>query len=144
MFESKHTKLEKRGQETLSGLCYERWQLEAMEKRAQVAQVPTEAVNKALARLSALEQKATSTTNDDELDDIDDEAGEWGTFRAYICPPAEIEHEGNISVNLMEEWGVPKSRVDWMRSSLASKLTDSNPQAARSALKMILMEVNSC
>jgi hypothetical protein len=145
MFDRKRKKLEKRRQETLSGVRYERWQLEAMVQRAQVAQVTnaTEIINEALTRLSALEQKATSTTNDAEFDDIDGEAEEWGTFRAYICPPAEIEHEGNLSINLLEEWAVPKNRVDWMRNSLASKLTDSNIQAARSALKMILMEENS-
>jgi hypothetical protein len=143
MFDRK--KLEKRRQGTLSSILYERWQLEAMVQRARVAEVPdaTEVINQALARLSALEQKATSTTNVDEFDDIDGEAEEWGTFRAYICPPTEIEHEGNLSINLLEEWAVPKSRVDWMRNSLASKLTDSNIQTARSALKMILMEENS-
>lgn len=145
MFDRKRKRLEKRRQETLSSIQYERWQLEAMVQRAQVAQVTnaTEIIGEALRHLSALEQKATSTTNDDEFDDIDGEAEEWGTFRAYICPPAEIEHEGNLSINLQEEWAVPKSRVDWMRNSLASKLTDSNIQAARSALKMILMEENS-
>jgi len=145
MFESKHTKLEKQRQETLSNILDERWRLEAMVRRAQVAKVPdaTGTVNEALAHLSALEQKATSTTNVDEFDDIDGEAEEWGTFRAYICPPTEIEHEGNVSINLMEEWAVPKGRVEWMRNSLGLRLADSNVQAARSALKIIFMEENS-
>src|SRR5258708_26555216 len=45
----------------------------------------------------------------------------------------------------MEEWEVPKSRVEWMRNSMGSRLTitDSTAQAARSALKMIFMEENS-
>lgn len=145
MFKSKHKKLEERRQGTLSNIQDERWRLEAMVQRAQVAKAPnsTETANEAAARLSALEKKAMGAINVDEFDDLDDEAEEWGTFRAYVCPTAEIEHEGNISINLMEEWAVPKSSVEWMRSSLGSRLTDSNVQAARSALKMIFMEENS-
>jgi len=133
-------------QDSLSSNQTKRSMLMSMLTRAEVTGEPTNAeelMTEALTRLMALDERAKNTTNIDDFDDIDDEAEEWGTFRAYICPPTEIEHEGNISVNLMEEWGVPRSRVDWMRNSLGSKLTDANVQAARSALKIILMEENS-
>jgi hypothetical protein len=146
MFESKQTKLEKQRQNTLSGIQTERWMLISMLTRAEVAGEPPNAeelMTEPLTRLKALEERAKNTTKIDDFDDIDAEAEEWGTFKAYICPVTEIEHEGNVSINLMEEWAVPKSRVEWMRTSLGSRLTDSNPQSARGALKMILMEENS-
>jgi hypothetical protein len=142
----KARKLEKRRQETLSGIRYERWQLDAMIQRAQVAADPpnpAEIVSESVTRLSALEQRATTTTDMDDFAGIDGEAEEWGTFKAYICPRAEIEPEGNLSINLLEEWGVPKSRVEWMRNQLGSRLPNNEVQSARSALKMILMEENS-
>jgi hypothetical protein len=146
MFEArKHKKLEKRRRETLSAIRYERWQLEAMVKRAQaVGETPdARIVGDALARLSELEQQARSTTEIDEFDDIDDEAEEWGTFGAYICPRAEIEHEGGLAINMMEEWYVPKSIVERMRASLGLRMKDTDIPTARSALKMIFMEKNS-
>jgi hypothetical protein len=92
MSDRKRKKLEKRRQETLSSIQDERWRLEAMVHRAQVVgdqQNPAQIVAEALARLSALEQLAREVSNVDDLDDIDSEAEEWGTFRAYICPLTE-------------------------------------------------------
>jgi hypothetical protein len=146
---SKSEKLEKRRQHTLSFIRDQRWRLDAMIERAQVAHDPTnpaQVVAEPKARLTAFESQIATITKIDAFDDIEDEAEEWSTFRAYICPRTEIEAEGNLSVNLLEEWGVPKSSVQWMRESLASRLTtltDPDVQVARSALKTILAEENS-
>jgi hypothetical protein len=142
----KQRKLEKRKLETLSSVHTEHWMLVSMLTRAEVAGEPQnteELMTEPITRLLALEERAKNTTKIDDFGDIESEAEEWGTFKAYICPVTEIEHEGKLSINLMEEWGVPKSRVEWMRAQFSSKLSDPSPQVARSALKMILMEENS-
>jgi hypothetical protein len=146
MFETrKRGKLDERRLDALSGVHYERWQLEAMAQRSQAAgETPDDGVlSSALTHLSELEQRINGVTDIDELDSIGEEAEEWGTFSAYICPPAEIEHEGNLAIDVMEEWYVPKAIVERLRTSLGSKLNDTNVSSARSALKMIFMEKNS-
>jgi hypothetical protein len=147
MFEaSKRRKLEKERQGTLSIIRNERHLLDAMVQRARALGNPSDPeqlIAEPLSRLDTLTQQATNCTDIDKLEDMDDEAVEWGTFKAYICPSTEVETEGNLSLNLMEEWGVPKNRVEWMKTTLDSKLNAPDTKAARSALKMILMEENS-
>ena len=143
---SKRRKLEKERKGTLSIIQNERRLLDAMAQRAQALgnpPDPAQLIAEPLSRLDTLTQQATDCTDIDKFEDIDDGAVEWGTFKAYICPSTEVEAEGNLSINLMEEWGVPKNRVEWMRTTLGSRLTDPDTKAARSALKMILMEENS-
>jgi len=62
-----------------------------------------------------------------------------------LCPRAEIQDEGTLAIDVMEEWNVPKSVITKLRSSLGQKLeqADTDLAAARGALRVILEETDS-
>jgi hypothetical protein len=68
-----------------------------------------------------------------------------GQFRAYLCPVAEIHAEGELVIDLIDGWGIPKTAVKKLRDLLVKKLekADTNPAAARSALRSLFEESDS-
>ena len=94
-------------------------------------------------RLEGVEQRANGAGSTDELDDLMEEAEEQGELRAYICPHGEIEDEGNLTINVMEEWNIPKAKIAIYRDSLGQKLKDEDPKIASGALRDIFHEYNS-
>lgn len=96
-------------------------------------------------RLLDLEKKASHAVDIDELEDLENIAEVQGRFRVYLCPRAEILDEGNLAINVMEEWNVPKSVITKLRSSLGRKLerADTDLAGARGAPRAILEESES-
>lgn len=140
-------KLATRRNTILSAIRWQRSTFETMVQRAQnVGDPPTDTLLTSVrGRLTEIEQGANQETNVDELDNLIGYAEQQGQLRAYICPRAEIRDEGTLAINLMEEWNVPKTVIDKLRSLLAQKLENAyaDQEAARSALRAIFEEYDS-
>ena len=141
----KNWKLEKRRIEALSDIIGERLDVEAMAQRPRIADDIIDAVllEKVLKRIAEIEESAKRAIHIGDLDDLTDDAEQHGQFRGYFCPAAEIQDEGEMGFNLIEEWGVPKTAIKKLRDLLGKKLADPNPEAARSALRALFEEKDS-
>lgn len=139
----KQKKLEDERQEILDNIRYELWDFELMAQRAHAAgETPNaDILNAATARFAEFEQQAANAKNIDEFDDLIEKAEMQGTLRAYICPTKEIVNEGNLAIDVLSEWGVPKTTVDELRKTLGQQLLA--PDTARGALRTIFAENNS-
>ena len=98
-----------------------------------------------LKRLAEIEESAKQATHTGDLDDLGDDAELQGRFRSYLCPVAEIQDEGNLIIDLIEEWSVPKAVTAKLRTSLGKKVekADTNPEDARGALRTLFEERDS-
>jgi hypothetical protein len=144
----KRKKLEKSRRDTLSAIRAERLAFEEMLQRPR--KVMDAVYNDTLAArvrasLTEIEQRASQETDIDELGALSDDAERQGQLRAYVCPREEIRTEGCLAIDLMEEWNVPKTRIDKLRKCIEIPLQniDTNPDAARSALRTIFEENDS-
>jgi hypothetical protein len=137
--------LEEKRQEVLDVIRFERWQFELMQQRAQAnsESVDGEMTTKAVEQFSQLEQQAVAAKTIDEFDNLMEKAEGQGTLRAYLCPTKEIVNEGTLAIDLMAEWGIPKSKIETLRSVVDQKLTDPDSVSARGALRAIFDEKNS-
>jgi hypothetical protein len=143
----KKWKLEKRREETLSAIRLQRSLLEAMAQRTRSNNdsFNDEYLKERLQRLAQIESCAGQATDTRHLDDLTTFAEQQGQLRAYICPVAEIEHEGTMLIELMEEWGVPKAAIEKLRKSHIETLkkAETNPLDARGALRSLFEEKDS-
>jgi hypothetical protein len=142
----KKWKLEKRRIEAISTISGERLHVELMAQRPRRADdtLDNTLLDKVLKRLAELEDSAKQVTHTDALDDLSDDAELQGAFRAYFCPVAEIQGEGNLVIDLIEEWGVPKSAIKKLRESLGKTLENAdNPQDAQGELRALFEERDS-
>jgi hypothetical protein len=98
-----------------------------------------------LQRLVEMEESATQATATSDLEDLKEDAEEQGHFGAYFCPATEIQDEGELVIDLIEGWGVPKTEIRKLREVLGKKLqnADTNPEAARGALRALFVERDS-
>src|SRR5437773_332115 len=112
MFETlKQRRMEKQRREALSNIRRERAAFEKMMQRSQIAgQQPDESVKDILRRFETIEEKASQASKE-ELDNLFDEAESLSELRAYLCPASEVSTDGRLSIDLMEEWGVPGTRI---------------------------------
>ncbi|MGA2606630.1 MAG: hypothetical protein ABSH01_04135 [Terriglobia bacterium] len=131
----------------MSAIRGEQLNFEAMVQRAQIAgdAVGETFLKSVRDRLAEIEQRVAQETNIDELDGLIDDAEQQGQLRAYICPHAEIADEGNLDIDVMEEWNVPKTVIARLRASLGKKLenADKDVESARSALRALFEEFDS-
>lgn len=63
-------------------------------------------------------------------------------MRAYICPQNEVEMEANLILDLMEDWGVPPTSLEYLKALLkgAVRAQAQNPGAGRGVLYSILKQ----
>jgi hypothetical protein len=148
MFGKRHDgKLEAERAETLSEIHDERSSFESMVQRARFAGETLESeflaeVSTQFDRITATAQSAQSL---DEIMSAGYDADMQGQLRAYVCPPDEIEDEGRLIIDAMDEWNVPTTVLEKLRSSLLPKLKDARERLpiARSALRAIFEEHDS-
>jgi hypothetical protein len=137
-------KLEAERGRTLSEIGDEKGDLESMMQRATASGgTPNQAFfNGALTRLADLVKEAMIATTSGELTDLGYEADRQGQLRAYICPQSELEIEGVLALDSMEEWNIPRPVLDRLRNSLIPQLKEANTniQVAQSALRAIYEE----
>jgi len=149
MFEQrKRKKLEKHKSDTLSAIRGERLAFEEMLQRPRGTgdAAPDEEFLKSVReRLAEIEGKTQKETNIDELDSLSDDAEQQGQLRAYICPREEIEIEGSLAIDVMEEWNIPRTVLANLHKLLNQSLqrSDKNPEVARCALRAIFQEKDS-
>jgi hypothetical protein len=140
--------LERRRSDALSVIRGELLAFEAMLQRPRNAgdAAPDEAfVAGVHERLEDIKQRATQETDIDELDSLSEDAEQQGQLRAYICLRREIQIEGYLAIDLMNEWGVPKPVIAKLHELVDKALRSANedPEAARSALRAIFEEKDS-
>jgi len=141
-------KLEKQRNDTLSCIRGERLSFEEMLQRPRKGDDPLPDERFLVGvreRLTDIEQRATAQTNIEELERMSDDAEEQGQLRAYCCPRGEIEHEGSLAIELMEEWGVPKSIIANLHRLVDQPLKNAveDVHAARGALRTVFDESDS-
>jgi hypothetical protein len=143
----KQTELENHRKEVLSTIRGEQLALDVMAQRATTAgETPDPTLLAATRkRLAEIEDRATRETDDDELDGLIEDAQQQGQFRAYLCPLPEIQHEGDLIFDLMEEWNIPKTITAKVRALLGPDLrkAKTDPRAARGALRALFEERDS-
>jgi len=140
----KKWRLEKRRLEALSTIRVERSLVEVMAQRPRPTEETLDSsfVAEVLQRLSEIQIRAEQATNTDDLDDLISFAQRQGQLRGYICPVAEIEGEGTLVIDLIEEWGVPKTVIEKLCKSHVEKLKK-DPPSARGALRALFQERDS-
>jgi hypothetical protein len=133
---NKLEKLDKRRIEALSEIVGSRLHVELMAQRPRKAD---DGLNVALletvtTKLKEIEGSAKQATSADDLDDLSDDAEAQEQFSAYLCPASEVQDEGNLTFDLIEVWGVPKSETKKLRDNLGKKIDSAEADVARSAL----------
>jgi hypothetical protein len=142
----KQWRLEERRSEALSSISDARSRIERMAQRPRNGDDTLDSafVARLLGRLAESEERAEKAFDTDELDRLINEAELQGLFSSYICPLAEIEDEGNLVIDLIEEWGIPKGTVKRLRDSLGKKIkVAADPEGARGALHALFQERDS-
>lgn len=141
-------KLEKRRLEVLSDIATERLHVDLMVARPRYKKdekddpLDEDQLQRILAELAAIEKKAREATNTDALDDLRDEAQLWGAHRAYLCPAGDIFRDGDLAIDLIAEWGVPKPAIRKLGKMLDEDV-EVSPAQGRSALHKIFEEQDS-
>lgn len=154
----KKWKLEAARKDAQSSILGEKLAFQTMVQRAQRAgDTPDDQfVRDVLDKLKGFDDRAIDYPTDitprdiqpehiEELESLEGDAEQQGQLRAYICPDVEIEDEGNLALDLMHEWKVPRPIIETLRRSVGQKLRDakSDLNSARSALRQIFEESDS-
>ena len=102
--------------EALSDITGERLFVERMAQRPRPPGENVDAKrDEILNKLDEILAAAAKTNDIDELDDLIADAELQGLFAAYLCPVAEIKMEGDLVLDQIDGWGIPKSSTDTAR-----------------------------
>jgi hypothetical protein len=141
--------LKKCRREALSSITGERLFVERMAQRQRPAdEIVDGKRDEILKKLDEIYAAATSTNDIDELDDLTADAELQGLFAAYICPVAEIKIEGDLVLDQIDGWGIPKystetARKLWQEASenfKAPTVQEAQIKEARGALYALFAE----
>lgn len=137
-------KLEKCRVDALSSITGDRLHVELMAQRPRKSD---DALDKALLdavlkRFADIEESAKQATLTDELDDLISDGELQGLFAAYFCPAVDIQDDGNMVIDNLEGWGIPKASTKRLRELFTKKLdkATTSPEEARGAFHAILAE----
>jgi len=146
----KKWRLEKRRIKALSEIAGERLDVELMAQRPRRGNdiIDTALLEEVLECIREIEVSAQQAAHIEDLDNLTGDAELQSQFRAYLCPVGEIQDEGELVIDLIEEWAVPKTAIKNLRDLLGKKLAkaDINPETAetaRSALRALFYEQDS-
>jgi hypothetical protein len=141
--------LNKCRREALSSITGERLFVERMAQRQRpLGEIIDGTRDEVLKKLDEIFAAATKTNNIDELEDLIDDAELQGLFAAYLCPVAEIKIEGDLVLDQIDGWGIPRSSTEtarklWQEASQNLKTTPTEEvqiQIARGALYALFAE----
>jgi hypothetical protein len=138
-------KIEKRRLEVLSAIATEQLYVELIVSRPRNSEddpIDDARRQRIVIELAAIEDKARKATSIEALNDLQDDAELWGAFRGYLCPRQEISLEGELALDVMAEWGVPKLAIKKLRDALKKGISES-PAQARLVLHKIFEEQDS-
>jgi hypothetical protein len=122
---AKDKRLEALRQKSLDDINQQRLGFDEMIQRAEHAgEAPDEVfVRKVLARSTEIDQLARAQgITGDELKSLLGQAKHQNWFKAFVCPQRELEDEGCLLIDEMEEWNVPKTVIARLRASLGKKI----------------------
>jgi hypothetical protein len=143
----KKWRLEKRRVEALSDINAERLNVELMAQRPRNADdaLNTALLEELLKRIEKIKERAKDADQISDLDDLVEDAELHGQFRGYLCPLSELHEEADLVLDVMEEWGVPKSKIIILQDLLGQEIKEAktNSEAARSALRALFKEKDS-
>jgi hypothetical protein len=143
--ETKARKLEKYRAEAVQIIANYQATIEAMAQRPRGQNDPLDEkmLDSTRKRIGEILDSAKSASSKSTLRDLEENASEQETYRAYLCPRGEIGMEGKLATNLIEWWGIPKTETETLRRLLEQKLEteDDDPGCARSALQKVYKEV---
>jgi hypothetical protein len=141
----KSWKLEMRRVEVLSSIGGERMFVELMAERVRRPDDPIDSalLMQVLGRVNSAQEQAKIATHVGQLTDLQDDAELAGVFASYFCPTTDIQSEGQLVIDQIEVWGIPRSAITKLRQTLAQKLVSSDPTEARSALRALYEERDS-
>jgi hypothetical protein len=140
--EKQRLKLEESRTAVLSQIAGRLFDIDQMAQRPRSAdndpinETLLETLRQGLAKIA----EAAKQADVDRLDDLADDANRQTTFSAYLCPREEVRIEGNLTIELMKWWGVPKSQIERLRELLVDQLEGKNLEDARSALHALFKE----
>jgi hypothetical protein len=105
------TALEKCRLEALSSITGERLYVERMAQRPRTNEdvLDQKFRDEILKQLDNIYLDAQHANNIDDLDDLTDDAELKALFAAYLCPASEITIEGDLVLDLIDVWGIPKT-----------------------------------
>jgi hypothetical protein len=143
-----HTKwkVEKRRVRALSVIEGERIVVEEMAQRPRRGgEDPLDAdlFNKVIHNLELIHADAKSERSYHRLGDLMDDAEVQGQYRAYFCPAGDIVREGELVIDVLKEWGVPKSIISDLGSGVGEDLKKPSAADGRSALHFLFDERDS-
>lgn len=92
-------------------------------------------------KLDEMLRAAEIAIDEDDLDDLTDDADLQGLFAAYLCPLGDIKIEGEITLDQIEGWGIPKISTETIRR-IWEEATKNKDQLvdARAALHALFAE----
>jgi hypothetical protein len=142
--------LKKCRREALSRIAGECLFVELMAQRQRPATEPFDQNlrDNILEKIREIHSAAENTDDIDKLDDLTDDAEFQGLSAAYLCPVAELKIEGDLVIDQIDGWGIPKSATETARKlwEEASKNLKTPPasgaqlQDARGALRALFAE----
>jgi hypothetical protein len=138
-------RVEKRREEALSCIRIQRSLVEEIKQGPRAADDVFDTVlyEGVLQRLSEIENDAQQATKTDHLDDLRGSAEQQGQLRAYLFPVGEIRSEAALVIDVVEEWGVPKTVIDKLHIETLKEADTRPPLDARTALRAVFEEHDS-
>lgn len=143
-------KLEKSRVEALSSITGDRLFVERMAQRQRPAEENIDDILRieVLKKIDEIYVAAQNTNDIDVLEDLTDDAELQGLFAAYLCPVAEIKIEGDLVLDQIDGWGIPRSSTEtarklWQEASQNLKTSpgkEATIHVARGALYALFAE----
>src|ERR1700685_717034 len=102
--------LTKRRREASSSISSDRLFVERMAQRPRSEDDPLDEKlrDNILGELGKIYTSAQNADNIDDLDDLEDDADLQGLLAAYLCPRPELKIEGDLVLDQLEGWGIPR------------------------------------
>jgi hypothetical protein len=138
--------LNKRRREALSSITADRLFVERMAQRPRPEDDPLDEKlrDSILGELDKFYTSAESADNIDDLDDLEDDSDLQGLQAAYLCPQAELKFEGDLVLDQIEGWGIPREATKvahqlWNDASTQEQI-EQNVLGVRGALHALFVE----
>jgi hypothetical protein len=136
--------LEERRREAQSDISGERLFVERMAQRPrpEIDLLDEKWRDDVLKKLSDIYEATKQTDDVEELEDLVEDAELQGLFAAYLCPVTQIKMEGDLILDQIEGWGIPKASTETARRiwEEATKNGKGQQPEARGALYTLFAE----
>jgi hypothetical protein len=145
--ERQRKKVEEKRAEVLSEIRGQRLSFDRVVERLHAfgESVDPQLIATVLSCLAEIQQQAKEETDIDQLEELIWDAEQQGQMRALVCPSSDVETDGNLRIDLMEEIGVSKTVTTRLRGLCGQRLANvsSDLHGARAALRTIFEEYDS-